>query len=148
LRKWEAGDEEVINLWKTMNSWVYAGFDVTYKSLGVEFDQYYYESDTYLLGKDIIDEGLEKKVFFRKEDNSVWIDLTADGLDETLVLRGDGTSVYISQDLGTAQLKYDNFQMDESIYVVGNEQDYHFKVLFLILDKLGKSWAKGLYHLS
>lgn len=148
LRKWEAGDEEVINLWKTMNSWVYAGFDVTYKSLGVEFDQYYYESDTYLLGKDIIDEGLEKKVFFKKEDNSVWIDLTADGLDEKLVLRGDGTSVYITQDLGTAQLKYDNFQMDESIYVVGNEQDYHFKVLFLILDKLGKSWAKGLYHLS
>ncbi|MGV3704326.1 MAG: arginine--tRNA ligase [Arcticibacter sp.] len=148
LRQWEAGDEEVINLWKTMNSWVYAGFDVTYKSLGVEFDQYYYESDTYLLGKDIIDEGLEKKVFFRKEDNSVWIDLTADGLDEKLVLRGDGTSVYITQDLGTAQLKYDNFQMDESIYVVGNEQDYHFKVLFLILDKLGKSWAKGLYHLS
>ncbi|PRY52648.1 arginyl-tRNA synthetase [Arcticibacter pallidicorallinus] len=148
LRKWEAGDEEVINLWKTMNSWVYAGFDVTYKSLGVEFDQYYYESDTYLLGKDIIDEGLEKNVFFKKEDNSVWIDLTADGLDEKLVLRGDGTSVYITQDLGTAQLKYDNFQMDESIYVVGNEQDYHFKVLFLILDKLGKSWAKGLYHLS
>lgn len=148
LRKWEAGDEEVINLWKTMNSWVYAGFDITYKSLGVEFDQYYYESDTYLLGKDIIEEGLEKKVFFRKEDNSVWIDLTADGLDEKLVLRGDGTSVYITQDLGTAQLKYDNFKMDESIYVVGNEQDYHFKVLFLILDKLGKSWAKGLYHLS
>lgn len=148
LRKWEAGDEEVINLWKTMNSWVYAGFDITYKSLGVEFDQYYYESDTYLLGKDIIEEGLEKKVFFRMEDNSVWIDLTADGLDEKLVLRGDGTSVYITQDLGTAQLKYDNFKMDESIYVVGNEQDYHFKVLFLILDKLGKSWAKGLYHLS
>lgn len=148
LRKWEAGDEEVINLWKTMNSWVYAGFDITYKSLGVEFDQYYYESDTYLLGKDIIEEGLEKKVFFKKEDNSVWIDLTADGLDEKLVLRGDGTSVYITQDLGTAQLKYDNFRMDESIYVVGNEQDYHFKVLFLILDKLGKSWAKGLYHLS
>lgn len=148
LRKWEAGDEEVINLWKTMNTWVYAGFDVTYKSLGVEFDQYYYESDTYLLGKDIIEEGLAKKVFFKKDDNSVWIDLTADGLDEKLVLRGDGTSVYITQDLGTAQLKYDNFQMDESIYVVGNEQDYHFKVLFLILDKLGKSWAKGLYHLS
>lgn len=148
LRKWEAGDKEVINLWKTMNSWVYAGFDVTYKSLGVDFDQYYYESDTYLLGKDIIEEGLEKKVFFKKEDNSVWIDLTADGLDEKLVLRGDGTSVYITQDLGTAQLKYDNFRMDESIYVVGNEQDYHFKVLFLILDKLGKSWAKGLYHLS
>ncbi|WP_069657783.1 arginine--tRNA ligase [Arcticibacter eurypsychrophilus] len=148
LQQWEAGDEEVTSLWKTMNTWVYKGFDVTYKSLGVEFDQFYYESDTYLLGKDIIDEGLEKGVFFKKEDNSVWIDLTADGLDEKLVLRGDGTSVYITQDLGTAQLKYDNYQMNESIYVVGNEQDYHFKVLFLILNKLGKTWAQGLYHLS
>ena len=148
LQKWEAGDEEVINLWKTMNGWVYEGFDTTYKKLGVSFDQFYYESDTYLLGKDIIDEGLEKGVFFKKEDNSVWIDLTADGLDEKLVLRGDGTSVYITQDLGTAELKYKDFNVDESIYVVGNEQDYHFKVLFLILDKLGKSWAKGLYHLS
>lgn len=148
LQKWEAGDEQVINLWKTMNSWVYAGFDITYKSLGVEFDKYYYESDTYLLGKNIIDEGLEKGVFFKKEDNSVWIDLTADGLDQKLVLRGDGTSVYITQDLGTAQLKFDDYKINESVYVVGNEQDYHFKVLFLILDKLGKSWAKGLYHLS
>ncbi|WP_207420951.1 arginine--tRNA ligase [Desertivirga brevis] len=148
LQKWEAGDEEIISLWKTMNSWVYAGFDVTYNKLGVSFDKYYYESDTYLLGKDIIDEGLEKGVFFKKEDNSVWIDLTADGLDEKLVLRGDGTSVYITQDLGTAELKYKDFGVDESIYVVGNEQDYHFKVLFLILQKLGKSWAKGLYHLS
>ncbi len=148
LQKWEAGDEQVIALWKTMNSWVYAGFDVTYKRLGVSFDKYYYESDTYLLGKDIIEEGLQKGVFFKKDDNSVWIDLTADGLDEKLVLRGDGTSVYITQDLGTAQLKYDNYKVDESIYVVGNEQDYHFKVLFLILEKLGKSWAKGLYHLS
>ena len=148
LQKWEAGDEEVINLWKTMNGWVYKGFDATYKKLGVSFDKFYYESDTYLLGKDIIDEGLEKGVFFKKEDNSVWIDLTADGLDEKLVLRGDGTSVYITQDLGTAELKYKDFNVDESIYVVGNEQDYHFKVLFLILDKLGKSWAKGLYHLS
>ena len=148
LQKWEAGDEQVIALWKTMNSWVYAGFDVTYKRLGVSFDKYYYESDTYLLGKDIIEEGLQKGVFFKKDDNSVWIDLTADGLDEKLVLRGDGTSVYITQDLGTAQLKYDNYIVDESIYVVGNEQDYHFKVLFLILEKLGKSWAKGLYHLS
>ncbi|RXF72189.1 arginine--tRNA ligase [Arcticibacter tournemirensis] len=148
LRKWEAGDEEVISLWKMMNNWVYEGFDVTYKKLGVSFDKYYYESGTYLLGKDIIEEGLEKGVFFRKEDNSVWIDLTADGLDEKLVLRGDGTSVYITQDLGTAQLKYNDFKMDESIYVVGNEQDYHFKVLFLILNKLGKSWAQGLYHLS
>lgn len=148
LQRWEAGDEEVIQLWKTMNSWVYEGFEKTYKQLGVDFDKFYYESDTYLLGKDIIQEGLDKNVFFRKEDNSVWIDLTDEGLDQKLVLRGDGTSVYITQDLGTAQLKYDDFKMNESIYVVGNEQDYHFKVLFLILKKLGKSWADGLYHLS
>lgn len=148
LQKWEANDQEVVDLWKMMNGWVYAGFADTYKQLGVDFDKYYYESDTYLLGKDIIQEGLDKGVFFRKEDNSVWIDLTEDGLDEKLVLRGDGTSVYITQDLGTAQLKYDDFQMEESIYVVGNEQDYHFKVLFLILKKLGKPWAKGLFHLS
>jgi len=148
LQKWEAGDEEVITLWKTMNNWVYAGFEKTYKQLGVDFDKYYYESDTYLLGKDIIQEGLDNGVFFKKEDNSVWIDLTDEGLDQKLVLRGDGTSVYITQDLGTAQLKYDEFKMSESIYVVGNEQDYHFKVLFLILKKLGKSWADGLFHLS
>jgi arginyl-tRNA synthetase len=148
LQKWEAGDKEVIDLWQTMNSWVYAGFDKTYKALGVNFDKFYYESNTYLLGKDIIDEGLEKGVFFKKEDGSVWIDLTEDGLDQKLVLRADGTSVYITQDLGTAQLKYNDYKMDQSLYVVGNEQDYHFKVLFLILDKLGKSWAKGLYHLS
>ncbi len=148
LLKWEAEDEEVIALWKKMNKWVYAGFDKTYKALGVNFDKYYYESNTYLLGKDIVAEGLEKNVFFKKEDGSVWIDLTADGLDEKLVQRADGTSVYITQDLGTAQLKYDDFKMQESIYVVGNEQDYHFKVLFLILEKLGKSWAQGLYHLS
>jgi arginyl-tRNA synthetase len=148
LQKWEAGDEEVINLWKTMNTWVYDGFAKTYKKLGVDFDQYYYESNTYLLGKDIIEEGLNSGVFFKKEDGSVWIDLTEDGLDQKLVLRADGTSVYITQDLGTAQLKYNDYGMDESIYVVGNEQDYHFKVLFLILQKLGKSWAKGLYHLS
>jgi arginyl-tRNA synthetase len=148
LLQWEAGDEAVINLWKTMNGWVYDGFDVTYKTLGVSFDKYYYESNTYLLGKDIVEEGLAKGVFFKKEDGSVWIDLTEDGLDQKLVLRADGTSVYITQDLGTAQLKYDDFKMDESIYVVGNEQDYHFKVLFLILQKLGKSWAQGLYHLS
>ena len=148
LQKWEANDEDVIQLWKTMNGWVYDGFEQTYKQLGVDFDKFYYESNTYLLGKDIIQEGLDKGVFFRKEDNSVWIDLTDEGLDEKLVLRGDGTSVYITQDLGTAQLKYDEFQMNESIYVVGNEQDYHFKVLFLILKKLGKSWAEGLYHLS
>lgn len=148
LQDWEAGDTEVIDLWKKMNGWVYEGFDVTYKNLGVDFDKYYYESNTYLLGKDTVDEGLEKGVFFKKPDGSVWIDLTADGLDQKLVLRADGTSVYITQDLGTAQMKYDDFKMDQSIYVVGNEQDYHFKVLFLILEKLGKSWAKGLHHLS
>jgi arginyl-tRNA synthetase len=148
LQKWEAGDHEVIDLWSTMNGWVYAGFDKTYKALGVDFDKFYYESDTYLLGKDIVEEGLEKGVFFKKPDGSVWIDLTLDGLDEKLVRRADGTSVYITQDLGTAQLKYNDFHMDQSLYVVGNEQDYHFKVLFLILNKLGKSWAKGLYHLS
>lgn len=148
LLKWEAGDQEVIKLWSMMNGWVYAGFDVTYKKLGVDFKKYYYESDTYLLGKDTIQEGLDKGVFFKKEDGSVWIDLTDDGLDQKLVLRADGTSVYITQDLGTAQLKYDDFKMDKSIYVVGNEQDYHFKVLFLILQKMGKSWANGLFHLS
>lgn len=148
LLAWEAGDEAVISLWKKMNGWVYDGFEVSYKNLGVDFDKYYYESNTYLLGKDTVDEGLAKGVFFKKEDGSVWIDLTADGLDQKLVLRADGTSVYITQDLGTAQMKYDDFGMDQSIYVVGNEQDYHFKVLFLILEKLGKSWAKGLHHLS
>jgi arginyl-tRNA synthetase len=148
LLKWEQGDAEVVALWEKMNGWVYDGFDVTYKKLGVDFDKYYYESNTYLLGKDTVEEGLAKGVFFKKDDGSVWIDLTADGLDQKLVLRADGTSVYITQDLGTAQMKYDDFGMDKSIYVVGNEQDYHFKVLFLILEKLGKSWAKGLYHLS
>jgi len=148
LLKWEAGDEAVIDLWKTMNKWVYTGFAETYRKMGVTFDKFYYESDTYLLGKDIIEEGLEKRVFFKKDDGSVWIDLTADGLDEKLVLRSDGTSVYITQDMGTAQLKYNDFHMDKSIYVVGNEQDYHFKVLFLILQKLGKTGADGLFHLS
>jgi len=140
LLKWEASDEDVINLWKTMNTWVYDGFGKTYHALGVAFDQFYYESNTYLLGKDIVEEGLAKGVFFTKEDGSVWIDLTADGLDEKLVRRSDGTSVYMTQDLGTAQLKYDDFKMNESIY--------DFKVLFLILQKLGKTWAQGLYHLS
>ncbi|MFC6098699.1 arginine--tRNA ligase [Olivibacter domesticus] len=148
LRKWEAGDTDVIKLWEMMNEWVYDGFEKTYKKMGVNFDKIYYESNTYLLGKDIIEEGISKGVFFKKDDNSVWIDLTGEGLDEKLVLRGDGTSVYITQDLGTAQLKYNDYHMDNSIYVVGNEQDYHFKVLFLILKKLGKSWAEGLYHLS
>lgn len=148
LLAWENGNEEVIGLWKKMNGWVYDGFAVTYKNLGVDFDKYYYESDTYLLGKDFVEEGLAKGVFYQKPDGSVWIDLTAEGLDHKLVLRADGTSVYITQDLGTAEMKYDDFGMDQSIYVVGNEQDYHFKVLFAILEKLGKSWAKGLYHLS
>ncbi len=148
LQQWEQGNPQVISLWMDMNTWVYAGFEETYKKLGVDFDQYYYESNTYLLGKSIIDEGLEKGIFFKKSDGSVWIDLKPEGLDEKLVLRADGTSVYITQDLGTAQLKYDEYQTDKAINVVGNEQDYHFKVLYLILKKLGRSWAKGLYHLS
>lgn len=148
LQQWEAGNEAVISLWKTMNNWVYTGFAETYRKLGVTFDKFYYESETYLLGKDVVDEGLEKGVFFRKDDGSVWIDLTSEGLDEKLVLRSDGTSVYMTQDMGTAQLKYNDYHMDKSIYVVGNEQDYHFKVLFTILKKLGKDGAEGLYHLS
>ncbi len=148
LQQWEQGNPQVISLWMDMNEWVYAGFAETYKKLDVDFDQYYYESNTYLLGKSLIDEGLEKQVFFKKEDGSVWIDLTADGLDEKLVLRADGTSVYMTQDLGTAQLKYDEYHTDKALNVVGNEQDYHFKVLYLILKKLGKTWAEGLYHLS
>jgi arginyl-tRNA synthetase len=148
LRKWEANDQEVIALWKQMNDWVYAGFEKTYERMGVSFDKYYYESDTYLLGKDIVKEGLEKGVFFKKENGSVWVDLTSEGLDEKLVLRGDGTSVYITQDMGTADLKYDDFAIDKSVYVVGNEQDYHFDVLFKIMKKLGRSYGDGLSHLS
>ena len=148
LQKWEAGDEETVNIWRTMNGWVYEGFDVTYKKLGVKFDTFYYESNTYLLGKEIVQEGLEKGAFYQKEDGSVWIDLTADGLDHKLLLRGDGTSVYITQDIGTAELKYKDFACERSIYVVGNEQDYHFKVLQLICKKLHKSYAEGIYHLS
>ncbi|MEZ4805773.1 MAG: arginine--tRNA ligase [Bacteroidia bacterium] len=148
LRQWEAGDTEVKELWSTMNSWVYSGFEKTYERLGVHFDKYYYESNTYILGKDTIEEGLSKGVFFKKPDGSVWIDLKAEGLDEKLVLRSDGTSVYMTQDIGTALLKYEEFQCDKSVYVVGNEQDYHFKVLFLILKKLGLAWADGCYHLS
>ncbi len=148
LVKWEANDAETVNIWKTMNTWVYAGFDTTYKKLGVNFDHFYYESNTYLLGKEIVQEGLNKGVFFTKENGSVWIDLTADGLDQKLVLRGDGTSVYITQDLGTAELKFGDFHCNRSIYVVGNEQEYHFKVLQLIASKLGKSYAPGIYHLS
>ena len=148
LVKWEQNDPEVINLWKKMNGWVYDGFEQTYKRLGVNFDKYYYESNTYLLGKDLINEGLKSSVFIKENDGSIWIDLTADGLDRKLVLRADGTSVYITQDIGTAQLKYDDTKMDKSIYVVGNEQDYHFKVLKLILQKLKKPYADGIYHLS
>lgn len=149
LLKWEQGDKEVITLWETMNSWVYSGFDVTYKTLGVDFDKIYYESQTYILGKDIVKEGLDKNVFYKKEDGSVRIDLTADGLDEKVVLRSDGTSVYITQDIGTAVLRFKDFpDLTQAIYTVGNEQDYHFKVLFIILDKLGYKWAKECYHLS
>lgn len=149
LRKWEAGDAEVVSLWKKMNSWVYAGFDTTYKNLGVDFDQLYYESDTYLLGRDVVKEGLEKGVFFKKEDGSVWIDLTDEGLDEKIVLRSDGTAVYMTQDIGTAIQRVTDFpDINGMVYTVGNEQDYHFKVLFLILKKLGYAWAEQLYHLS
>ena len=149
LLKWEAGDQQVVDLWKEMNSWVYSGFDVTYKNLGVDFDTLYYESNTYLLGKDIIEEGIKSAVFHQKEDGSVWCDLTADGLDEKLVLRSDGTAVYMTQDIGTAiQRTKDLPDVGGMVYTVGNEQDYHFKVLFLILKKLGYSWADSLYHLS
>jgi len=148
LLKWEQGDEEVLSLWKKMNSWVYAGFDETYKRIGSDFDKTYYESDLYLLGKDIVEEGLQKGVLFRKDDGSVWIDLTEDGLDQKLVLRRDGTSVYITQDLGLAQLKYKEYKIDESIYVVGDEQNYHLKVLKLIMQKLGAPYADGITHLS
>ena len=148
LRKWESGDEEVVALWKTMNQWVYDGFDETYRELGVDFDKNYYESDTYLLGKDVVQNGLDSGVFYRKEDGSVWIDLTDEGLDEKIVLRADGTAVYMTQDIGTAIERFKDYDLDELVYTVGNEQDYHFKVLFLILDKLGFDWAKNLYHLS
>lgn len=149
LRKWEAGDEEVVLLWKTMNQWVYDGFAVSYKNLGVDFDSYYYESNTYLLGKDVVEDGLAKGVFYKKEDGSVWIDLTNEGLDEKLVLRADGTSVYITQDIGTAIQRVKDFpDVGGMVYTVGNEQDYHFKVLFLILKKLGFTWADHLFHLS
>ncbi|MDC6352592.1 arginine--tRNA ligase [Zeaxanthinibacter sp. PT1] len=149
LRKWEAGDPEVVQLWKTMNGWVYEGFEETYKSLGVSFDTLYYESDTYLLGKDVVEQGLEQGVFYRKDDGSVWIDLTEEGLDEKIVLRSDGTAVYMTQDIGTAIQRVKDFpDINGMVYTVGNEQDYHFKVLFLILKKLGFNWADHLYHLS
>ena len=148
LRKWEAKDPEVYSLWQTMNGWVYEGFDVTYKAMGVDFDKVYYESETYLLGKSLVEEGLQKGVFFRKEDNSVWIDLEADGLDQKLLLRGDGTSVYMTQDLGTALSRFEENKLDDMIYVVGNEQNYHFQVLKLVLKKLGYEWSDNIFHLS
>ena len=148
LKKWEDGDAEIKALWKEMNSWVYSGFEKTYQRLGVSFDLVQYESDTYLLGKDVIEEGLKKGILFKKEDGSVWADLTEEGLDQKLLLRGDGTSVYITQDLGTAVERFTHYHLNELIYTVGNEQDYHFQVLFLILKKLGYQWADKLYHLS
>ena len=148
LLDWENGKEEVMSLWRTMNQWVYEGFEVTYKRIGSDFNKTYYESETYLLGKDTIELGLKKNVFYKKEDGSVWIDLTDEGLDEKLVLRKDGTSVYITQDIGLAQRKYEEFQMDQSIYVIGDEQNYHMKVLQLICKKLGLPYSDGIHHLS
>ena len=148
LVKWEAGDPEVRGLWEMMNNWVYAGFDETYKKMGVSFDKIYYESNTYLEGKEKVMEGLEKGFFFKKEDGSVWADLTAEGLDHKLLLRGDGTSVYMTQDIGTAKLRFADYPIDKMIYVVGNEQNYHFQVLSILLDKLGFEWGKSLVHFS
>lgn len=148
LRKWEANDPEIRSLWKTMNEWVYAGFDETYKRMGVDFDKIYYESETYLEGKEKVLEGLEKGIMYRKEDGSVWADLTPDGLDHKLLLRSDGTSVYMTQDIGTAKLRYQDYPIDRMVYVVGNEQNYHFQVLSLLLDKLGFKWGKDLVHFS
>lgn len=148
LRLWEAGDLEVVSLWENMNSWVYAGFDETYKRLGVDFDKIYYESQTYLDGKETVLEGLQKNIFYKKEDGSVWADLTADGLDHKLLLRSDGTSVYMTQDIGTAKLRFDDFPINTMVYVVGNEQNYHFQVLSILLDKLGFEFGKGLVHFS
>jgi len=148
LLKWEAKDKEVINLWKKMNSWVYDGFETTYKRLGVDFDKNYYESETYLLGKEVVKNGLDSGVFYKKEDGSVWIDLSSEGLDEKIILRSDGTAVYMTQDIGTAIKRHEDFNFSHMTYTVGNEQDYHFKVLFLILEKLGFTWAKSCYHLS
>lgn len=148
LRKWEAGDEEIRNLWKMMNEWVYAGFDQTYKRLGVNFDKIYYESETYTEGKDLVLRGLEKGEMYRKEDGSVWADLTSEGLDQKLLLRSDGTSVYMTQDIGTAKLRYQDYPIEKMIYVVGNEQNYHFQVLSILLDRLGFKWGKDLTHFS
>ena len=148
LRKWEAEDPEVRDLWRKMNEWVYAGFDETYKALGVDFDKIYYESDTYKIGKGLVLKGLEEGKFYRRDDGSVWADLSADGLDEKLLLRKDGTSVYMTQDIGTARLRYDEFPIDKMVYVVGNEQNYHFQVLSILLDRLGFKWGKSLVHFS
>ena len=148
LLKWEQNDPEVRTLWSNMNQWVYAGFDQTYKQMGVDFDKIYYESDTYLVGKSKVEEGLSSGAFYRREDGSVWADLSSDGLDEKLLLRSDGTSVYMTQDIGTAKLRYDDFSIDKMVYVVGNEQNYHFQVLSLLLDKLGFEWGKELVHFS
>jgi arginyl-tRNA synthetase len=148
LRKWEAKDKEIIDLWKQMNDWVYKGFDETYTRLGIDFDKIYYESNTYLLGKDLVAQGLDKGVFYQREDGSIWCNLTADGLDEKLLQRADGTSVYMTQDLGTALLRHKDFDSDKLVYVVGNEQNYHFTVLKLVLKKLGNYWADNIYHLS
>ncbi|MBK3518825.1 arginine--tRNA ligase [Carboxylicivirga marina] len=148
LVKWEAHDTEVYGLWEQMNQWVYQGFDVTYKKMGVDFDKIYYESDTYKVGRDMVLEGLDKKAFYRRDDNSVWADLEKDGLDEKLLLRTDGTSVYMTQDIGTAKLRYDDYNIDKMVYVVGNEQNYHFKVLAIVLDRLGLNWGKDLVHFS
>ena len=148
LQKWESGNKETVALWEKLNSWVYQGFNETYETMGVQFDRMYKESDTYLLGKELIEEGLEKGVFFKKENGSVWVNLTEEGLDEKLILRADGTAVYMTQDMGTCDVKYQDFSFDKSVYVVGNEQDYHFKVLFAIIKKLGRPYAEGLHHLS
>ena len=148
LRKWEAKDEETVELWKTMNGWVYEGFDVTYKNLGVDFDKIYYESETYLVGRDEVIRGLKEGIFSQREDQSVWADLTADGLDQKLLLRSDGTSVYMTQDIGTAKMRFNDYSIDKMVYVVGNEQNYHFQVLAILLDKLGFEWGEDLYHFS
>lgn len=148
LLKWEAKDPETVHLWETMNSWVYAGFDVTYKTLGVDFDKIYYESETYLIGKDEVLRGVKEDIFYTKDDSSVWADLTAEGLDQKILLRSDGTSVYMTQDIGTAKMRYLDYPIDKMVYVVGNEQNYHFQVLSILLDKLGYKWGKDLYHFS
>lgn len=148
LQKWEKGDSETVALWEKMNGWVYEGFDRTYETMGIKFDKMYKESNTYLLGKEVVEEGLQKGVFFKKDNGSVWVDLTDEGMDEKLVLRADGTAVYMTQDMGTCDMKHKDFPFDKSVFVVGNEQDYHFKVLFAIMKKLGRTYADGLYHLS